>query len=115
MQQLAAWLQDNYAAFLLELIHSGGPSGYFVKDGKKVSGSYYGSDTVSQHYNHVHIAATHSGLLAASGANPSGTATVQTADFTNGFKTGCAVPGASMLMVVGYVGYVIFEGVRHVI
>jgi hypothetical protein len=75
MQTLAAWLYGYYP-YILELIHSGGP-GYFVKNGEKVSASYYGASTVSQHYNHVHIAMTLSGIAAARGQANAGATTVQ--------------------------------------
>lgn len=108
MQQLAAWLY-NYAEFMLELIHSGG-SGYFVKNGKKVAGSYYGASTISQHYNHVHCAMTLSGIAAALGTNPSGTlsaeqaALVEQSQQASGWweNKGCALPAASLgLTIVG--------------
>lgn len=66
MIELARWFQQNYTPYLLELIHSGG-GGFFVKNGRQVDASYYGSSTVSQHYNHVHIAMTNDGYNAASG------------------------------------------------
>lgn len=76
MIKLAQWIYQNFWASTLELIHSGG-GGFFVHNGVKVSGSYYGATLVSQHYNHVHWAITMSGLAAgpaASGgaANPTG-------------------------------------------
>lgn len=70
MIQLASWLY-SYAPFELELIHSGG-SGFFVKNGQKVTAAYYGAATVSEHYNHVHIAMTESGIKAAEGQSGSG-------------------------------------------
>jgi hypothetical protein len=68
MVKLAQWW-TQFTPFLLELIHSGG-GGYFVKNGKPVSASYYGAATVSQHYNHVHVAVTNSGLNAIRSGNP---------------------------------------------
>lgn len=62
MVKLAQWW-TQFTPFLLELIHSGG-GGFFVKNGKPVSASYYGTSVVSQHYNHVHVAVTNSGLNA---------------------------------------------------
>lgn len=100
MQQLAAWLYNNYSPYLLELIHSGG-NGYFVKDGQKVPGSFYGAATIAEHYNHVHVAATLSGIAAASGANPSGTDTLNASDATIAGGTGCAIPTA--MFVIGLV------------
>ena len=63
MARLAAYLYQ-YSPYLLELIHSGG-DGYFVKNGERVSASYYGSETVNGHYDHVHCASTLSALRAA--------------------------------------------------
>jgi SLT domain-containing protein len=48
---------DQYRGSLLEEIYSG-DGGHFGKDGKTVNAGFYGSATVSEHYNHVHIAAT---------------------------------------------------------
>lgn len=64
MARLAAYLYQ-YSAYLLELIHSGG-DGYFVKNGERVTASYFGAQTVSEHYDHVHCASTVSALRAAS-------------------------------------------------
>ena len=89
MSQLAKILWSNYYPYMLELIHSGG-SGYFVKDGKQVSASFYGADTVSQHYDHVHVAMTVSGVTAARAAGGRGTgASVSNADYVDTMKTGC--------------------------
>lgn len=63
MQALAKELYW-YSEFWLELIHSGG-MGYFVKNGKRVPGSFYGAAIIQQHYSHVHFAATPSGVAAA--------------------------------------------------
>lgn len=46
---------------LLELIHSGG-GGFFVKDGQRVPASYYRS-VISEHYNHVHVAANRNAMF----------------------------------------------------
>jgi hypothetical protein len=112
MQMLASWLYTTYAAYMLELIHSGG-SGYFVKDGTKVPASFYGASTVSQHYNHVHVAMTLSGVAAARGSNPSGTS-VESVGSGLGSNVGCAIP--TMLGVSGIVisGLGIVEGIWHV-
>lgn len=61
MRKLAAYLYQ-YSPYLLELIHSNGA--FFVKNGAR--GFHYSPDVVSQHYSHVHCAATMSGLRAAS-------------------------------------------------
>lgn len=116
MERLAAWLYQYYP-YILELIHSGG-SGYFVKNGQKVSASYYGASTVSQHYNHVHIAMTNSGIAAAQGhaVAASGTIDVQTAALANPVATsGCTIPAVTMIGGLLTVGYVIEEVVRGVI
>lgn len=64
MRKLAAYLYQ-YSPYLLELIHSNGA--YFVKNGTR--GFHYDAAIVSQHYNHVHCAATISGLRGASDGN----------------------------------------------
>ena len=76
MRQVAAYLYQ-YSAYLLELIHTnytvdGG--GYYVKNGLKVPQSRYdapdidfpSSNIIKGHVNHIHLAATMSGLQAAS-------------------------------------------------
>lgn len=55
MPGLAAFF-SRYGAGLLEEIHSSG-GGFFIKNGKRVSNSYYGAE-VAGHFDHVHIAAT---------------------------------------------------------
>lgn len=55
MVKLAAFFQ-KLTPFLKELIHSGG-GGFFVKNGRPVPRSDYGSE-VAGHYDHVHGAAT---------------------------------------------------------
>lgn len=107
MQSLAAWLYQYYP-YILELIHSGG-QGYFVKNGQKVGASYYGAATVSQHYNHVHLAMTLSGIEAAQGNAPQaqGQDTTTVADTTP--TSGC-LPKLMMVapMMMGMV-----DVVRH--
>jgi hypothetical protein len=112
MQQLASWLYNTYAAYMLELIHSGG-TGYFVKNGTKVPATYYGASTVSQHYDHVHVAMTLSGIAAARGANPSGTV-VDTGVGGSSNGSGCAIPTMIGLMILGGSTFGIVEGVCHV-
>jgi hypothetical protein len=114
MQQLAGWLYDTYSAYLLELIHSGG-TGYFVKDGKRVPASYYGASTVSQHYDHVHVAMTLSGIAAARGINPTGTVNVaDTQGSALGGNGGCALPAVLLLAGVGSGVFAVIEGAIHV-
>lgn len=57
MQEMAQWFYDRYQYQLAELIHS--PFGNNVKNGDNVGDgmSFYGSGTMSEHRNHVHIAA----------------------------------------------------------
>lgn len=57
MQSMAQWFYDRYQYQLAELIHS--PFGNNVKNGDNVGDGmgFYGADTMSQHRNHVHIAA----------------------------------------------------------
>lgn len=110
MAQLAAYLYQ-YSPYLLELIHSdqnqsGG--GWFVKNGERVNANYYGAKTVSEHYNHVHVATTPSALQAASmGAmvinDPSQPAN------TGGKKAGClptatATAAATLVLVLTVIG-----------
>lgn len=70
MVKLAARL-ETYHPYILEMEHSGGgpragkPEGYWVKNGDIVGPDRYGPVNVSQHYNHVHLAMTLSGLNAA--------------------------------------------------
>lgn len=112
MQKLASWLYQ-YSDYILELIHSGGP-GYFVKNGKRVAASYYGAATVSQHYNHVHIAMTISGIAAAKAKSSSQSGTVTTDQLAlanEAPKNGCALPAAMFL--VSFLTSLI--GVLHVV
>lgn len=57
MQEMAQWFYDRYQYQLAELIHS--PFGNNVKNGDNVGDgmSFYGSGTMAEHRNHVHIAA----------------------------------------------------------
>jgi hypothetical protein len=103
MQQLAGWLLRFYP-FWLELIHSGGP-GYFVKNGEIKNASYFGASVVAGHYNHVHFAATLSGLSAAEQAGASGYQTATDASWVSQEAKGCFVP--AMLAVAGFGGTVV--------
>lgn len=97
MNKLAEYLYQ-YSPYLLELIHSdmGAPGGgWFVKNG--VRGYKYPADIVSQHYNHVHCAATLSGLSAASTGKltiPAGTGSSVAA-----VKKGCLPVTATAVVV----------------
>ena len=57
MRAAAQWFYANYGPGLLELIHS--PFNNNVKDGANVGDGFgfYGAGTMSQHRNHVHVAA----------------------------------------------------------
>lgn len=57
MQTMAQWFYDRYQYQLAELIHS--PFGNNVKNGDNVGDGmgFYGAGTMSEHRNHVHIAA----------------------------------------------------------
>lgn len=60
------WYQ--YSDYLLELIHTNSgdhTTGYYVKNGVRVAGSFYGASLELQHENHVHVAATNHGIMAA--------------------------------------------------
>jgi hypothetical protein len=62
--KLAAWLYP-LSKYINELIHtkaSGG--GWYVKNGRRVKGSFYGSTIVRQHINHVHLGMTEAGYKA---------------------------------------------------
>lgn len=48
---------EQFGPGLLELIYSG-DGGHFWKNGRKVGFGFYGAATESEHYNHVHVAAT---------------------------------------------------------
>lgn len=55
--QARFWLR--HSSYLLELIHTSpfsDDNGFYVKNGRVVSGSYYGAATVAAHVNHVHVA-----------------------------------------------------------
>jgi len=97
MVQLAAYLYQ-YSPYLLELIHSGG-SGFFVKNGQRVTADFYGAQTVSEHYDHVHCAATVSALLAASNGDkviPAGDGS----QIPKTKKLGC-LPQAAVILMSG--------------
>lgn len=115
MVKLAQWW-EQYTPFLLELIHSGG-GGYFVKMGKTVSASYYGSAVVSQHYNHVHVAVTNSGLNAirsgvpAIGAVPAGQLVTSVSRPARG--KGCLLPATgAAVSILGSAAWITIHLVR---
>ncbi|MBB5869079.1 LysM repeat protein [Allocatelliglobosispora scoriae] len=59
MRDFARWMHQ-YSGYLLELIHTtpfSDDNGFYVKNGKKVSESFYGPATSAAHMNHVHVAA----------------------------------------------------------
>lgn len=99
MQAFAGWW-EGFAPYILELIHSGG-KGYFVHNG--VSNYKYSSAVVNQHYDHVHVAITNSGLAAAgaSGGVPA-SALIPLQTLSGGVKqgAGCAIP-AGMVSLIG--------------
>lgn len=58
MRAFAEYMSQNFGPYLKELIYSDGSFGGLIGDGKNVTGSsYYGPDTLSEHQNHVHVAA----------------------------------------------------------
>lgn len=59
MVKLATWF-SRFTPYLKELIHSGG-GGFFVKNGRRVPASFYGSE-IAGHFNHVHVAASNAAL-----------------------------------------------------
>lgn len=97
MVDFTKWWADNYGPYILELIHSG-PGAPNLKNGAP---HQYSRDIVNQHYDHVHVAITNSGLQAAqlqltgnvqqTAASPGGP--LQTA--------GCAIPAATALVTSG--------------
>lgn len=116
MVKLAQWLY-KYAPYELELIHSGG-SGYFVKNGAKVPASFYGAATVSQHYNHVHIAMTNSGITAAGGTGAGEKAAPNplaggTAPDTPPGPMGCLPALASLILIGATCGTAIAAIAQH--
>jgi len=99
MINLAAWL-EGFFPYILELEHSAGarpgkPDGYWVKDGAIVGPDRYGAQNVKDHYSHVHLAMTLSGLAAAQ-AQGSG---ILIANQTGNEQTGmpCAFAMAGMV------------------
>lgn len=108
MQALAEWL-IGYAPYELELIHSGG-KGYFVKDGKIVPASFYGATTVSQHYNHVHIAMTNSGITAAlSGGSVAPTNATDVSQPISTGPRGCLGTVTTAVASIGGIAWMAFE------
>lgn len=58
MRAFADYMSQNFGPYLKELIYSDGSFSGLIGDGKNVTGSsYYGPDTLSEHQNHVHVAA----------------------------------------------------------
>lgn len=58
MRAFAEYMSQNFGPYLKELIYSDGSFSGLIGDGKNVTGSsYYGPDTLSEHQNHVHVAA----------------------------------------------------------
>ena len=95
MAAFAAWWYNNYYPYILELIHSGG-GGFFVHNG--VRPSKYMPAIVAEHWDHVHVAITNSGLIAA-GAQvtvPAGSAPNLATQSTTPARWGC-LPQATMI------------------
>jgi hypothetical protein len=66
------YLAKNYGHKLAELIYAG-PGGINIKDGKVVSGlGTFGSATMAEHHNHVHMAATPASLGMSGGVDVGG-------------------------------------------
>lgn len=58
MRAYAEYMSNNFGPYLKELIYSDGSFSGQIGDGKNVSGTgYYSSGTLSEHQNHVHVAA----------------------------------------------------------
>lgn len=110
MQRLAGWL-INYAPYIGELIHSGG-KGFFVKNGEVVPGSRYGAKLISEHYNHVHLGMTLSGVKAAEGQQGnSGTISTEQAGTASHLKltSGCLPTAASVLILISSISGLMYE------
>lgn len=106
MKDLAAYLYQ-YSAYLLELIHSNGD--FFVKNGKRVDAAFYGAQTVSEHFDHVHCATTVSALRAASTGGDVIPANQTTA--TKPSRLGCLPTAtiATLIMAITSIGGVIWN------
>lgn len=63
--RLAEWLYQ-FAPHIRELIHTraNGTTGWYVKNGQKVSNSFYSPTLKREHVNHVHIAMTQADVAA---------------------------------------------------
>lgn len=58
MRAFADYMSQNFGPYLKELIYSDGSFRGQIGDGKNVAGTgYYSSGTLSEHQNHVHVAA----------------------------------------------------------
>jgi len=99
MNKLAAYFQDNYGGTLRELIHS---PNFYIKDGRKVPGSFYGSAVVAQHYNHVHVAGL-PGFTGGGGGSGSGTGSPTSTPNTSGLSGNRKI-GANMAASAGWTG-----------
>lgn len=136
MLQVALYLKQ-YAPYLLELIHTNSTTpggGVYVKNGKVVPQSYYngpdittGGNIIAGHRDHIHLAATRSGLIAAAlntkGGGKTGTnepLPPGSSDLNNlgvsaapAKRKGCLVPAtAAAVMLCGPLGTVITMLVR---
>lgn len=96
MVDFAKWWASNYGPYILELIHSG-PGAPNIKNG---ASHKYSQDIVNQHYDHVHVAITLSGLAAAV-SGPTGNIIPVGSTGSQG-ASGCAIPStAAALLLVG--------------
>jgi muramidase (phage lysozyme) len=59
--QFAQHLAQNYGSSLKQLIYT--PLGFGIANGKRVGLDYWGSSTNAIHYDHVHVAFFHGGLV----------------------------------------------------
>ena len=70
-RQFADYMAANFGPFLKELIYSDGSFNQLIGDGKNVTGTgYYSAGTLSEHQNHVHVAAAWGDGTAVPGAAP---------------------------------------------
>lgn len=96
MVTFAQWWAANYGPYILELIHSG-PGAPNIKNG---AAHKYSQDIVNQHYDHVHVAITLSGLAAASAA-PTGNIINVSSPSGPQQTAGCAIPAMIGALALG--------------
>jgi hypothetical protein len=61
MLSFARMMAAVFGGKLLELIHS--PLGFGIKNGQRVSNSFWGADVIRDHFDHVHVAMGRGGIV----------------------------------------------------